>query len=229
MRPRPRSRKENDPCANESVSHRMAPLSQQLQSLGADLDRALDDLPAALYVLDRGGKFVWLNGTAVEIFGEMRGRHFAGVVAPDQVHLARKQFARKLIGEVLSTDYDLALIGRSGERIRTRISSVALRDNGSVTGVLALALPERNGARERTAAEARRATAHPTPPLTARQYEVLNLLGEGLPTPEIAARLGVSDETARNHIRALLRQLDARSRLQAVVKGYRLGLLEPSD
>ena len=50
---------------------------------------------------------------------------------------------------------------------------------------------------------------------------------DGLGTSEIAERLGVAAGTARNHIRGLLRQLDAHARLQAVVHAYRLGLLEP--
>jgi two-component system, NarL family, nitrate/nitrite response regulator NarL len=65
------------------------------------------------------------------------------------------------------------------------------------------------------------------PELTARQYETLALLADGLGTPDIAARLGIAEETARNHIRALLRQLDVHSRLEAVVRAYRLGLLNP--
>jgi DNA-binding CsgD family transcriptional regulator len=53
------------------------------------------------------------------------------------------------------------------------------------------------------------------------------LLADGLGTSEVAERLGVAEETARNHIRALLRQLDAHTRLEAVVRAYRLVLLVP--
>jgi DNA-binding NarL/FixJ family response regulator len=63
--------------------------------------------------------------------------------------------------------------------------------------------------------------------LTPRQQEVLRLLGEGLETPDIAKRLGIADETARNHIRALLRATGAHSRLEAVVMGMRMGVLDP--
>jgi DNA-binding NarL/FixJ family response regulator len=62
--------------------------------------------------------------------------------------------------------------------------------------------------------------------LTPRQLEVLRLLGEGLETQEIAARLGIAEETARNHIRALLRAIGARSRLEAVLMSQRSGVLE---
>jgi DNA-binding CsgD family transcriptional regulator len=62
--------------------------------------------------------------------------------------------------------------------------------------------------------------------LTPRQAEVLQLLGEGLSTEAIASRLGVAVETARNHIRAVLRGLDVHSRLEAVVAGRERGLLD---
>ncbi len=61
--------------------------------------------------------------------------------------------------------------------------------------------------------------------LTPRQREVLVLLGEGLDTVAIAARLGLSKETVRNHVRSVLQELDVHSRLEAVVESRRRGLL----
>jgi DNA-binding CsgD family transcriptional regulator len=51
------------------------------------------------------------------------------------------------------------------------------------------------------------------------------LLGEGASTEMIAQRLGIARETARNHIRAVLRELNARTRLEAVVEAHARGLL----
>lgn len=61
--------------------------------------------------------------------------------------------------------------------------------------------------------------------LTARQRQVLGLLGEGFSTRAIATSLGVSEHTARNHVRAVIQALSARSRLEAVARARRLGLL----
>ncbi|MDX6482286.1 MAG: hypothetical protein QOE95_57, partial [Gaiellaceae bacterium] len=61
--------------------------------------------------------------------------------------------------------------------------------------------------------------------LTPRQRQVLQLLGDGRTTVTIASDLGIADETARNHIKAVLRALGARSRLEAVVAARREGLL----
>lgn len=62
--------------------------------------------------------------------------------------------------------------------------------------------------------------------LSRRQREVLELLANGIPAREIAARLGLAETTVRNHIRHLLRKLGCHSQLEAVAVAYRLDLLE---
>jgi DNA-binding NarL/FixJ family response regulator len=52
--------------------------------------------------------------------------------------------------------------------------------------------------------------------LTIREWDVLELLREGLPTAEIARRLFVSPGTVRTHVAALLRKLDVFDRKEAV-------------
>jgi DNA-binding NarL/FixJ family response regulator len=56
------------------------------------------------------------------------------------------------------------------------------------------------------------------PALTGRQRDVLNLLGEGRSTKDIARRLGLAVPTVKTHLAALYRQLGARNRVEAVVK-----------
>jgi DNA-binding CsgD family transcriptional regulator len=51
--------------------------------------------------------------------------------------------------------------------------------------------------------------------LTAREQEVLELLGHGLSNPEIAARLYVSRKTAAHHVSRILTKLNLRSRAAA--------------
>jgi two-component system nitrate/nitrite response regulator NarL len=63
-------------------------------------------------------------------------------------------------------------------------------------------------------------------PLSPREQEVLELLAEGLSNKEIGARLFVSANTVRFHVRAILEKLGAASRTEAVVLGARSGLLE---
>ena len=59
------------------------------------------------------------------------------------------------------------------------------------------------------------------PVLTARQLEVLALLAEGLTSEAIAAQLVISVATVRNHVTAILRELGAHSRLEAVAEARR--------
>jgi two-component system, NarL family, nitrate/nitrite response regulator NarL len=61
--------------------------------------------------------------------------------------------------------------------------------------------------------------------LTAREREVLALLAEGLSNKAIAARLGISEHTAKFHVNAILGKLGADSRAAAIVKAARLGLV----
>lgn len=63
-----------------------------------------------------------------------------------------------------------------------------------------------------------------TETLTAREREVLALVGEGLSSKEIARRLGISDLTVRKHRENLCRKLGARNAPELVACALRLGL-----
>lgn len=62
--------------------------------------------------------------------------------------------------------------------------------------------------------------------LTRREAEVLALLADGVSTREIASRLFISLNTARNHVQRLIAKLGAHSRLEAVAVARRNGLLD---
>jgi DNA-binding NarL/FixJ family response regulator len=64
--------------------------------------------------------------------------------------------------------------------------------------------------------------------LTAREREVLALMGEGLDPGTIAERLVVSPHTARGHVKSIMMKVGAHSQLEAVVRATRAGLLPPA-
>jgi len=63
--------------------------------------------------------------------------------------------------------------------------------------------------------------------LTAREHEVLELMGSGLDPRAIARRLGISVHTCRGYVKAVLAKLDAHSQLEAVAVATRRGLIQP--
>ncbi|MBI4082911.1 MAG: response regulator transcription factor [Candidatus Lambdaproteobacteria bacterium] len=62
-------------------------------------------------------------------------------------------------------------------------------------------------------------------PFTPRELEVLQLLPLGLTNRAIAARLGISEHTAKFHVNAILGKLGAQTRAEAVAQAARLGLI----
>ena len=61
--------------------------------------------------------------------------------------------------------------------------------------------------------------------LSARELDVLQRLGDGASTAEIAAALYVSVNTVRNHVQSIMQKLGVHSRLEAVAHGVRTGLI----
>ena len=61
--------------------------------------------------------------------------------------------------------------------------------------------------------------------LSAREHQVLELVADGLSNKLIAERLGVSEHTAKFHVRSLLDKLGADTRADAVARAARRGLL----
>ena len=76
----------------------------------------------------------------------------------------------------------------------------------------------------------KREPASETRALTVREREILNLLAEGIGTDGIRRQLKISRVTVRNHVQRILHKLNAHSRLEALARARRKGLLgEPRD
>ncbi|MFE2478110.1 response regulator [Streptomyces sp. NPDC059389] len=63
--------------------------------------------------------------------------------------------------------------------------------------------------------------------ITGREQEVLTLVGRGRSNSEIAQDLFITVATTKSHVARLLTKLDARDRVQLVIKAYEMGLVAP--
>ena len=172
---------------------------------GMAVEDMLEHVNVPSYLIDTTGVIRWVNPAARAIVGDVRGRQFTSVVAPEDSHRARELFARKVVGAATVTDAPVVVIDADGERVAVEVSSVPLYRGEHVIGVFG-----------QVSDVVEEPHPHPELPLTPRQAEVLELLEKGRSTMQIAEELGLSSETVRNHIRHLLRAVGAHSRLEAV-------------
>ena len=173
--------------------------------LGGDVEQALESVAVPSYVVDASGVVRWINPAAERLVGDVRGRQFTSIVAPEERPGARERFAQKMLGTSKASEATGDLVSTAGTRVPVEVSSVPLMNGERVVGVFGL-IEERPDDS---------ATAPPSH-LTPRQVEVLRLLEQGRSTKQIAAELHLSNDTVRNHIRALFRALGVHSRLEAV-------------
>jgi PAS domain S-box-containing protein len=176
-----------------------------LESFEADVAQAIEHINIPSYLIDPAGVIRWVNPAARRLVGDVEGRQFTSVVAPEETRRARELFARRLLGNLDSTDSPVVLVSANGERVSVEMSSVPLTRGEHVIGIFG-----------QVSDLVEEPEPHPELHLTPRQAEVLRLLERGRTTPQIAEELHLSRETVRNHIRHLLQAVGAHSRLEAV-------------
>lgn len=60
---------------------------------------------------------------------------------------------------------------------------------------------------------------------TAREFEVLHLMAQGLANKDIGRRLSIGEGTVKTHVKAILRKLQKPTRIAAIGEAFRRGLL----
>lgn len=66
-------------------------------------------------------------------------------------------------------------------------------------------------------------------PLSPREMEILQFVTHGLSNKEIATRLGISQQTVKNHMTSILKKLNVEDRTQAAVTALRYGWVRLED
>jgi DNA-binding NarL/FixJ family response regulator len=116
--------------------------------------------------------------------------------------------------------------------LRAGASGYVLKDAdaGEVAGAIRAAIRGEVHLDAAVARDVSRALREPRPfgmeALTDRERDVLALIGCGLSNREIAARLTLSERTARTHVSNILRKLELESRTQAALAAVHHGLTD---
>lgn len=65
--------------------------------------------------------------------------------------------------------------------------------------------------------------------LTARELEVVGMIGEGLKNKEVAERLGISEATVRHHLGSIYGKIGVDNRLSLIILAYQRGWIKPHE
>ena len=80
----------------------------------------------------------------------------------------------------------------------------------------------RRGVRARSCPAAARVDPR-SPALTPRERDLVELIAQGRDNAQIAAQLGLSEKTVRNHITSIFAKLEVENRAQAIVLARKRG------
>lgn len=178
----------------------------------AALDLALER--GADWVIGEVGYWRWRAGIREEIPGaaepyacQMRGDWSRAV---------------ELWGKI-GCPYEMAIARTdSGEREEIRAAFATLQELGATVTIAALTRDLRARGMERIPRGPRGTTRSDPAGLTARESEVLDLIGEGLRNADIAECLSLSERTVAHHVSSILSKLGVSSRLAAPAKAREL-------
>jgi DNA-binding CsgD family transcriptional regulator len=197
---------------------------------------ALAELRARIALLDRTGVIVWTNSSwsrlrqsqtgdtlAAAALGVnyiavcRRSHHPASAVIAEGVHVVVER-----TGSFFELEYEA--LGAQGRRTKISITPAPAGHDGAVV-MQVDSYGSAQASPTRVTAPAPATVPSAAEALTGREREVLALMARGLDNQAIASELGIGYATVRAHVRSLMAKLEARSRLEAVVRAVQLDLV----
>jgi PAS domain S-box-containing protein len=181
---------------------------------------ALDHVDLAIIATDRDGCVVTWNARAESLYGwskdEALGRPIGELTVPaDEGGAAQEIIDAVVRGE--SWEGEFRVRGKDGRIFSAYVKNSPIFDDaGDLIGIVGVSVEMQAGplaAAVRSAAHNARERAKALSP---REREVLGLLARGLTGEQIAARLALSPETVRTHVRNAREKLGASTRVEAV-------------
>lgn len=205
--------------------------------------------PVAAFEVDRHDRIVSWNQEAQDLLGfepaDALGRYCFGLIC------GRDPFGNRYCapecpivhalaqGDVIEP-FLLSTTTKHGATMRLRVRARALPSPGPAftnllhlvepgTGEILEALERRlqNSTLQEAAPSRRHRVVSTSPPLTAREHEILAQLACGRSALAIAARFDLSPATVRHHVHNILRKMEVRGQVEAVAVAFRRGWIPP--
>jgi RNA polymerase sigma factor (sigma-70 family) len=166
---------------------------------------------------------------------DVRMPHVDGIQATQQLHERMPEPPRVLMLTTFDSDdvvYAALRAGASGFLLKTAPPArliEAIRCIHAGEALLAPTITRRLIEAQLNRAQLDRELVRGLEALTAREREVLTLIGRGLSNTEIAETLTISEATVKTHINRLFGKLGITDRVKAVVLAYETGLVQPGS
>lgn len=173
-------------------------------SIARDAVRLVRDLTPDLALFD-----VTMPGGGIHAAGEA----IAASPATRVVMLTVSEDEDDLVAAIAAGASGYVLKGVAGRELVAILRRIAAGDRYVSSPLAFAALQRRTAPHDDPIAE-----------LTDRERQILDLVAEGLSNAEIGDRLSLAEKTVKHYMTAVLGKLDARSRVEAALIGYKAGM-----
>lgn len=195
------------------VGDEMTRSTENLSKLG--LDALIDQAPAAFFMKDRDGRYLYVNKQFEIDTGissrDAVGRTDSDLFSTDEAAVYRRDDLRTL-EEMSPLRFDEPVVTEGRQRLFCTLKFPLLRDE-EVVGVCGISVDITEEQPEPAEAQRIRADAffgRLLASLTPQEVRVLDLVALGLSDNEIAEKMSLSSGTVRHHVSHLLKKLRKR-------------------